>query len=265
MEWIDSHCHLQAFSRRGQLDDVLRRAAEKGVTRMITIGTSVEDWGAYRELCRGFPGQIDYTVGLHPTSVGEDWREQVAQLSTYFIPPFEPVGLGEIGLDHFHLPRDPIEAAQVITRQEEAFAAQLELALQLDCPVVVHSRQAVPDCIRLIEESGIDWRRVVFHCWADGPELAADIVRRGARASFTGIVTYKSAENVREAARAHGVDRLMVETDCPYLAPIPHRGRENEPAYVRHTGERLAHELGLAIETMAKRTTENTREFFRLS
>jgi len=264
MHLIDSHCHLQAFARRGELSAVLERAGEAGVSRMITVGTSEEDWTHYRELHQKYPEIIHYTVGLHPTSVTDEWRDQVNQLSTYFIPPDGPAALGEIGLDHFHLPGDPIEAARVIQRQEMAFQAQLELAHQLECPVVIHSRNAVKDCIRFVDEAGIRWERVVFHCWSDGPELIREIVSRGGAASFTGIVTYKNAANVRKAALEQGLGRLMIETDAPYLAPVPMRGKENEPAYVSHVAESMARTLGVSLSELSEVTAKNTRNFFQI-
>ncbi len=265
MEFIDSHCHLDRFEKNGELEAILDRATSVGVHQLVTIGTSWEDWTLYRELHAARPRQVFYTVGLHPTDVEEDWQEQIAQLSPFFIPPHEPVGLGEIGLDHYHLPKDPIEAAKVIQHQEVAFQEQLHLALQLDCPVVIHSRDAVMDCIRMIDESGVDWERVVFHCWSDGPEVLEEVRRRGGTVSFTGIVTFGSAKEVRESARAVGLNELLLETDAPFLAPIPHRGKRNEPAYVRETAKGLAETLGTSLEAVAAASTAKARAFFNLS
>lgn len=264
MSLIDSHCHLEKFAAKGDFPAVIDRASEAGVARMITIGTSRDDWMTYRDMAAAYPGRIAYTVGLHPGDVTPEALETVHELSAYFIPPHEPVGLGEMGLDHFRLPADPIEAARQIELQEQAFAAQLELALQLDCPVVVHSRSAVRDCIRLIDDSGVDWARVVFHCWADGPELLEPILERGGRASFTGMLTFKKADNVRAAARMQGLDRLMLETDAPYLAPEPLRGKPNEPAYTRHIADACAELFSTSADQIADVTTRNTLTFFGL-
>lgn len=264
MPIIDSHCHLEKFDRRGELPRVLERAAEAGVARMIAVGTSREDWMPYRDLAAAHPGTIDYSVGLHPGHVDADALRSLEELSPYFIPPTAPVALGEMGLDHFRLPSDPIEAARLIELQEQAFARQLELALQLDCPVIIHSRSAVKDCIRVIDESGIDWKRVVFHCWADGPELLEPILKRGGRASFTGILTFKNADPIRNAARYQGLDLLMLETDAPYLAPEPLRGKQNEPAYIRHIAEAAAALFQVPLETLIEHTEANTRAFFKL-
>ena len=264
MPLIDSHCHLHQFQKKGELDAVLQRANEAGVERFITIGTSAEDWVPYRELKATQSGRIDYTVGLHPGNVEPGWKDAVNQLASFFIPPHAPVALGEIGLDYFHLPKDPIEAGEQMLEQEAAFRQQLDIAAQLDCPLVIHSRDSFDDTRRMIDESGIDWQQVVFHCFSYGADEVRQINERGGRASFTGIVTYKNAPEVREALRAQGVERLMLETDCPYLSPEPLRGKPNEPTHLSHTAKRCAEILGLSLEALVERTSANTTAFFAL-
>lgn len=264
MELIDSHCHLQSFKDKGELAAVLERARAAGVRRFITVGTSAEDWVPYRELHAAHPGEIDYTVGLHPCHVDEDWGTAVSQLNSFFIPPHAPVAFGEIGLDFFHLPKDPVQAGEVILQQEAAFRQQLMLACELDCPVIIHSRDAFAESVQLIDASGIDWERIVYHCFTYGADEVAQINQRGGRASFTGITTYKSAHALREAVRAQGVDRFMLETDCPYLTPEPHRGKPNEPAHLTHIAQRCAEALALPVEELAARATQNTKDFFGL-
>ena len=143
MEWIDSHCHLQKIKHRGELEVTLTRALEAGVTRMITVGTSPEDWVTYREMSATKPGQLDYTVGLHPCYVDEDWESATGQIAPFFMPPNQPVALGEIGLDYFHLPKDPVQAGGIMLMQEEAFRQQLLLASELDVPIIIHSREVL--------------------------------------------------------------------------------------------------------------------------
>jgi len=231
---------------------------------MIAVGTSSEDWAVYRELAQRWAGRISYTVGLHPTGVEEGWEEMVRQLSPFFMPPCPPVALGEIGLDFFHLPGDPVAAGEAILRQEEAFRQQLSLARELECPVVIHSRDAFEATVRLVDEAEVDWEKVVFHCFSYGPNEVAALNERGGRASFTGIVTYKNASAVREALVRQGVARLMIETDCPYLTPEPHRGKPNEPAFVADTGRFCAGLLGIGADELAQRTTANAEAFFGL-
>jgi TatD DNase family protein len=285
MGLIDTHTHLESFAHQGVLPAVLERARAAGVEAMITIGTSSEDWALYRGLAREHAGFVHYTVGLHPCAVDENWEVQVEHLEGFWgrarlpgapnishaatvpaLTPY-PVALGEIGLDRFHLPKDsPTQAEKIFAWQRVAFAAQLALVQRLGCPVVIHSRGAFAACVEMIDASGMDWTKVVFHCFTEGEAEMAALVRRGGYGSFTGILTYKSAENVRQAAKIQGLDRLMVETDAPYLSPMPHRGQPNEPAFVRHTAEFAAKEVfGVGYDELVARTTTNARRFFGLT
>lgn len=261
---IDTHCHLEKAFAKGEGEPVLDRMMEAGVRRCITVGTSQKDWDRYYRLAARRPGQVDWTVGIHPCDIDEDWADQLNTVSTYFATDPLPVAMGEMGLDYFHLPKYPDEAAEARQLQHRVFERQLQLAYQLDCPIVIHSRNAVADCIGLIDQSGVNWNKVVFHCFTDGPDLLRPILERGGRASFTGIITYKSAEPVRQAALEQGLDRLMLETDAPYLSPEPVRGQTNEPAHVAHIARFAAELFGVDEETIAERTTRNAVEFFKL-
>jgi TatD DNase family protein len=265
---IDTHTHLESFARRGELAPVLQRATDAGLEKLIAIGTDTDDWPLYRELTRAHAGAVHYTAGLHPCSVGGDWAVRVAQLEAYWMADAvthpRPVALGEIGLDRFHLPKDPVDAERIFAWQKEAFVEQLALARRLGCPVVIHSRGAFEECVRMIDASAVDWRKVVFHCFTEGPLEIAELLNRGGYGSFTGVITYKNAENVRAAALAQGLGRLMIETDAPYLTPVPHRGKPNEPAYLRHTAEFCAEVFGVSYERLAEVTTANARLFFGL-
>jgi len=291
MALIDTHTHLDSFAQRGELAAVLERAAVAGVEALVTVGTGSDDWPLYQQIATANAGgacAVYYTVGLHPCSVGEDWEREVAQLEAYFVGAADsgqgrsggnmlcerpaqnkknlraPVAIGECGLDRFHLPKDDAaQAERVFARQRAAFAAQLALAQRLGCPVEVHSRGAFAESVALIDASGVDWAKVVFHCFSEGPAEMSELVARGGRGSFTGILTYKNAPSVREAARVQGLDRLMLETDAPYLTPMPHRGKlPNEPAFLRHTADYAAEFFGVSAETLGEITTRNAREFF---
>lgn len=267
MGLIDTHTHLESFVRKDILASSLARAREAGVEAMISIGTSSEDWSLYRDLATTHAGFIYYTAGLHPCSVEENWASEVAQIEAFWSEgaAVRPVALGECGLDRFHLPKDnPGLAEKIFGWQREAFAAQLAIAKRLDCPVVVHSRVAFAECVAMIDASGVDWEKVVFHCFVEGPAEIAELNRRGGVGSFTGILTYKTAEPIRQAMIGQGLDRLMVETDAPYLTPEPHRGKPNEPAFVRHTAERAAKLFNVSDDELAARTTANARRFYGL-
>jgi TatD DNase family protein len=177
----------------------------------------------------------------------------------------KPVALGECGLDRFHLPKDDsAKAEEILGWQRAAFRVQLDLARRLGCPLVVHSRGAFQECVELIDGSGVAWERVIFHCFTEGAAEMAELTKRGGFGSFTGVLTYKSAENVRAAARAQGLQRFMLETDAPFLTPMPHRGKPNEPALMRHTAEYAAGIFGVELEEIAAVSTRNARAFFGL-
>lgn len=266
MTLFDTHTHLESFARHGTLDGALQRARAAGLEAMITIGTSVDDWAVYRDLAHQHAGFVHYSVGLHPCSVDANWSAALAQVAAYWSGPAPaPVALGEIGLDRFHLPKDEAAAAQIFGWQRAAFAEGLVIARRIGCPIVVHSRGAFQECVEMIDASGVAWSRVVFHCFTEGPAEMAELTRRGGVGSFTGILTYKNADPIRAAAKAQGLGRFMVETDAPYLTPLPHRGKPNEPAYVRHTAEFAAERVfGIPFEELAAASTANARRFFGL-
>lgn len=237
MSWFDTHCHLQSFHKKGELESVLQRADEAGVSRMVTVGTSPEDWADYLELSIKYCGKIDYSVGLHPGYVDANWADHISSLPTFWESNKSPVALGEIGLDYFRLPKEPELAEQIINWQKEALRRQLLWARQFDCPIIIHSRAAFDDCVEEIDRSGVNWERVVFHCFTEGVAQIKKLIERGGRASFTGILTFPKNDQLWEAVKYQGVEKLMLETDSPYLAPVPHRGKRNEPAFINKVGE----------------------------
>ncbi len=262
--WTDSHTHLETFARKDELEEVLDRAGQAGVERLVTIGTSPKDWSLYRSLAERYPARITFTAGLHPCDVDADWEASLEELQQFLRGGARPVAVGETGLDRFHLPKEPERAAELFGQQRAAFEAQIAIASAEALPLVVHSRGAFHECLEVIDSSGFDWSRVVFHCFSEGVDEVRALNRRGGWASFTGIVTYRSAQNVREALRDQGAARLMVETDAPYLAPVPHRGKRNEPAYLVNTGMEAARVLGMDPAELAEVTTANAVTFFGL-
>ena len=265
MDLIDSHCHLDYFHKKGILNEVLENAKKEGINQIITIGTQADDWALYQELTHGNRGNIFYTVGLHPSHVREDWEEQILKLPPFFTKDPYPVALGEVGLDFFRLPKDFDEAKAVKIRQEAAFRQQLALASKLNCPIVVHSRDTFYECVKFIDESGIDWEKVVFHCFTYGSAEMKMLIARGGRGSFTGVITYKKAESVRQAALIQGLDTAMIETDAPYLSPEPLRGKRNEPGYLLHTAQCCAQLFEQKLPEFAQKVAQNTQCFFHLS
>lgn len=262
MRLLDSHCHPSTALREGRIGPWIAASRAAGVEAAVAIGTDLDDWAEYRDLAAKHPDFFRHTVGLHPCHVDEGWEDKVTALSPFFADATEPVALGEIGLDHFRLPEDAAEASRIKAWQEEAFARQLALARQFGCPVVVHSRAAFADCVRLIDASGVSWSKVVFHCFAGGPDQMRELNRRGGRGSFTGTVTYPKAPLVREALKAQGLARLMLETDSPYLAPQSVRGKENTPATLPEIATLAGEVLGLPADEVAEVSTRNARAFF---
>jgi TatD DNase family protein len=263
MTLVDTHTHLDSVYRAGGLPDLVRRSQGAGVEWMIAVGTAPDDWDLYRDIAAANPGCIRHTIGIHPCSVDEGWEAAAAAIGGHWEGGgVLPVALGECGLDRFHLPKDPAAAERAFAVQKAAFDAQLGIARRLGCAVVIHSRGAFLECVDAIDASGVDWNRVVFHCFSEGEAEMLELARRGGRASFTGILTYKNADAVRAAAKAQGLARLMIETDAPFLAPVPHRGKPNEPAYLRHTAEYAAGLFGVGLDELACVTTATARAFY---
>ena len=261
MSWFDTHCHFQNFLHKQELESVLQRAEDAGVHKMVTVGTSPQDWADYRDLAQIYRERIYYSAGLHPGYVDAGWAKEISGLKEYWTNEEAPVALGEIGLDYFRLPKDQEKAEKIIFWQKEAFREQLTMARDLDCPVIIHSRWAFDDCVSEIDRSGIKWERVVFHCFTEGVREVGQLMERGGRASFTGIVTFPKNERLLEAVKHQGVDRLMIETDSPYLAPVPYRGKTNEPARLDLIGKFLNDLFSQSVEA---KTWESSLHFYRI-
>jgi TatD DNase family protein len=264
MSWFDTHCHLQSSLRNHKLQTVLQHAHEKGVKKMVTVGTSPEDWTDYQKLAQSYPNQIYYSAGLHPGYVDENWTNQVEGLENFWKGMTMPVALGEVGLDFFRLPQNKTDAHKIMSWQREAFRYQLKIAQQLNCPVIIHSRSAFNECIKEIDEADVDWEKVVFHCFTEGIDQIKCLMNRGGRASFTGIVTFSGTEKLLEAVAYQGTKKLMLETDSPYLAPVPFRGQENEPARIPEIACKLSSVLGELPARIEEITYQNSLSFYGL-
>ena len=262
MSWFDTHCHLQNFLRKQELDEVLKHAREKGVGQMVAVGTAAEDWRDYQQLAKDFRNQIYYSVGLHPGYVGEYWIQQVQGLENYWKDESAPVALGEIGLDYFRLPKDKEEAEKIVLWQKEAFRHQLKIARNLDCPVIIHSRAAFHDSVQEIDHAGVDWSKVVFHCFTEGTQEISVLMERGGRAYFTGSLKFPKNEELWKAAKHQGVDKLLLETDSPYLAPVPYRGKKNQPGYLPEIGKFASELFGSEIEQIC---WNNSLNFYQIA
>jgi TatD DNase family protein len=259
-ELIDSHAHFDRAATAEGLEAArqqLARARSQGVTQVVAIGggRGLEGNLDVLALARAVPG-VYPTIGVHPHDVAAVPAGFCAEVERMAAHP-QVVAVGEIGLD-YHYDHSPREL------QRQSFAAQLEVALRLGKPVVIHTREADDDTAALLKESGIARVGGVLHCFTSGAPLAKAALELGFDISFSGIVTFKNAEDIRQVARTVPLDRLLIETDTPYLAPVPHRGRPNEPSHVRLVCEALARAIGQSPERVAEATTANARRRFGL-
>jgi TatD DNase family protein len=271
MELFDSHAHLEASAFDLDRDEVIARARCAGVTRILSCGTDLPSSRASVALAAAYPGLVWATVGIHPHSARDAALDGRAGAS----PPDDPAlddavfaelaalaaaprvaALGELGLDYYYdySPR-PVQRA--------VLARQLALAAELDLPVILHNRESDED-LRRVVDAGPAALRGVLHCFLADAEMAAWALDRGLYLGVAGPITFKGVRHLAEILRAAPLDRLLIETDSPYLAPHPLRGRRNEPAYVAHVAARLAEVLGLPAEELAARTAANARQLLRI-
>lgn len=250
---VDSHCHLDFPDFAGDLDGVVDRAAAAGVGTLVTIGTKLSEIDTVLAIAERFD-HVWCTVGVHPHEAGRETDAGTARLIELAKHP-KVVGIGETGLDYFyeHSPREA---------QRQGFRAHIAAARETGLPLIVHTRDADDDTAAILrEEQGQGAFTGVIHCFTAGPELARVAVELGLFISLSGILTFNKAEDLRRTVSGLPLDRLLVETDSPYLAPVPKRGKRNEPAFVAHTAGRLAQVMGVGAAEIADRTTDN---FFRL-
>jgi TatD DNase family protein len=250
---IDSHVNLHHEAFAADLGAVMERARAAGVVGMLTISDTRSSTPAIAAAAKAFPN-VWRSVGVHPHYVKDDPDLTAADLIA-LAEPGDVVGIGECGVDHYyeHSPRDA---------QEDAFRAHIAAARETRLPLIIHTRDADGDTLRILEaEQGQGAFTPLLHCYTGGLKLAEATLAMGGYVSFAGILTFKAADNVRDIARAMPLERLLIETDCPYLAPVPHRGRRCEPAHVVEVAAKLAEIKGVSRDEIAKATTEN---FFRL-
>lgn len=251
---IDSHCHLDFDALSGDLDGVLARARAAGVDGVVTISTWVDKFTSIAAIAEAHD-DVWCSVGTHPHNADQELHIQTDDLVRLSAHP-RCVAIGEAGLDYYY-DNAPREA------QATGFRRHIAAARISGLPLVIHTRAADEDTIAILEEeAGQGPFPFVLHCFTAGAELARRGLALGGYVSFSGIITFKNAEEIREIAKAIPADRYLVETDAPYLAPIPHRGESNEPSFVRHTAEKLAEVRGISLERLAAETTANFARLF---
>jgi TatD DNase family protein len=254
---VDTHAHLMDSAFADDLDEVLGRAAAADVGAMVCVGYDEDSSRQAVRLAEAHP-QIVAAVGIHPNHAGQATAGAFERLRRLAAHP-RVVGIGETGLDNYRQHTPP-------SVQREWFERHLDLAGELRLPVVVHNRRAdddVADVLTARARRGALAGGGVLHCFAGGPAMLSAGLEAGFAVSFAGPITFKNAGSLSDMARRVPLERLLVETDCPYLAPTPHRGRRNEPAFVRLTAERLAALRGVPLAELERATTENARRLFR--
>jgi len=251
---IDSHCHLEFPELQREIDAVVARAETAGIARMVTISTRVRRHDALLAIAERF-SPVYCSVGTHPHHAAEESDVTLAELRERAARP-KVVAIGEAGLDYYY-DRSPRDV------QERVFRTHIAAARESGLPLVIHTRDADADMIRILEdETGDRSFAAVLHCFSSGRELAERAIALGHYISFTGILTYKKSDELRAIAASLPADRIMVETDSPYLAPQSRRGKRNEPAFVVETAQVLADTRGVCFDTIAQETTDNFLRLF---
>lgn len=255
---IDSHCHLDALDYENlhqNIDEVIEKAKARDVKHLLTIGVTLSRFEKQRDTL-AHRDDVSLACGVHPLDLEDEHfnYDRLLQLAAH---P-KVVAVGEIGLDYYY-------SADNKALQQEVFAQQVQAANVLNKPVIIHTRAAREDTIRILRENDAQKCGGVLHCFTENLEMAKQGLDLGFYISFSGIITFKNAEEIRAVARQVPLDRLLVETDSPYLAPVPYRGKQNQPAYVREVCEYVATLKGVSVEEFAQITTQNFERLFKIS
>lgn len=252
---IDSHCHLADRKFQHDIAAVLQRAKVAGVDRMITIADSLPEAEECLQLAEKYD-QIYCTVGVHPHNSKEVKQWSSKKMKELILSSSKVVAIGEIGLDYYYM-NSPKEV------QETVFREQLEIAKDMSLPCVIHNRDSIEDLKRILQ--AVRPPKYVIHCCTEQWEDVAELVEEGHFLSFTGIATYPKSDDIRHTIKQCPLEQMMIETDAPYLAPVPYRGRRNEPAFVVEVAKCIAEVKGIPVEEVVAATTANTEQFFELT
>ncbi len=249
---IDTHCHLDDERLIGDEEQILQKAKEYGVEMMVTIGTDEKTSAAAARVASRHPGRVFHTVGAHPSDVDRFGAVELSEVER-LARETQPKAIGEIGLDYYHSSDRP--------KQAIVFERMIRLAQELSLPIVIHDRDAHEDIYRILSERA-KGMKIMMHCYSAGPAFVDRFMALGCLFSIAGPVTFKNGQEHRDAVAKIPLDRLVVETDSPYLTPHPYRGQRNEPAYVKVTAEKVAEVKGVNLEELSRVTTQNARNFF---
>lgn len=250
---VDSHCHLDRLDyekKHQDIADVVRKAQARGVSHMLSVSVTLKDYPAMRQAIEPF-ANVFASCGVHPLDLEEPWS--VDDLRQYAQDP-RVIAIGETGLDYYY-------SKENIAQQQTSFRQQLQISRELKKPVIVHTRDAKADTLTILKEEKAGEAGGVLHCFTEDWDMAKAALDLGLYISISGIVTFRNADALRDVTRQIPLDRLLIETDSPYLAPVPHRGHQNEPAYVADVAAYIAELKGVSTEMLSEQTAEN---FFQL-
>ncbi len=264
MKYFDTHAHLDSFIADNSADGVLNSAREAGLCGVVAASNSPRDWLAYEKFSARHSDFLHWGIGIHPEEVDENSMLAIDALTSFFSSKTPPVMVGEIGLDFHYLPEDKTAAAEIVKKQSEVFRRQLLLAADMGVPVCIHARDAVDEATAALIETGFPPQLAVFHCYAGSVAQLKKLNDMDARASFTGIITYKNAGEMRRCLKAQSIEKTMFETDSPYLAPVPNRGKTNYPHHIADTVTAAAEILGMDKTELAEISTANAKSFFNI-
>jgi TatD DNase family protein len=256
---IDSHCHLNIMpDELNNIDALIANARELGVERMMCIAIGPDRWQEVLDIADQYP-EVYAAIGIHPCEpqdvVASD--EEIIEAASH---P-KVIAIGEIGLDYFHFDAEKED----MSWQQARFRQQIRMAKQLQKPIVIHTRNSTPDCLRILAEENAQEVGGIMHCFVEDMATAQQAMELNFYISFSGIVTFKNAKDLKEVAKQVPLDRMLVETDSPYLAPMPYRGKTNQPAYTRYVVEELARLRDTSVKAISDATTENFQRLFNVS
>ena len=254
--FIDSHCHIDFPDFSEGLRPLLDNMQAAQVDGALCVSVNLENFPRVLAVAEAHPN-LYASVGVHPDH--DEGREPSVDELVMLAQHPRVVAIGETGLDYYRLQRDEVEW------QRERFRTHIRAARAADKPLIIHTRNAADDTLAIMAEEGADQPRGVMHCFTESWVVAEAAIAMGFYISFSGIVTFKSAKDLKEVARRVPIERMLIETDSPYLAPMPHRGKRNEPAYVRHVAEEIAHLRGISLDEVAATTSKNFADLFKVT
>jgi len=256
---VDSHCHLNILpeDKVGSIDDVIHNAKKLGVERILCVAINPEQWPEVIDLADKYDC-VYASIGVHPCEDKEVLVTDEALIKAASHP--KVIAIGEVGLDYFHF-----EDEEDMSWQHDRFKQHIRIAKQLNKPLIIHTRNSTPDCLSILEQEGAETAGGIMHCFVEDLATAERAIQIGFYISFSGIVTFKNAKELKTVAEALPLDKILVETDSPYLAPVPYRGKTNQPGYTHYVVQEIADLKALPFETVAKATTDNFNRLFKLN